>query len=154
MMLISAVVALSEHVAGQVAVGAAVSAVEMLPVVHVSAPVEGDSRMSPAASDGCPLGIMLGTVAEAADMQVAVQVAVVATAVEVAVQSCRRGDTSSSPGGSVPRADFPLALCPFPTLEVAAGTLALSSFVLDEALLGGWCGFSLRHVGPFFTLAE
>ncbi|KAJ1139011.1 hypothetical protein NDU88_005389 [Pleurodeles waltl] len=148
-----AVVALSEHVAGLVAVVAAVSVVEMLPVVNVSAPVEGDSRMSPAASDGCPLGMMLGTVAEAADVQVAMQVAV-STAVQVAVLVARRGDSSPSAGGSMPCADFPLALCSFPTLDVAAGPLALSPFGLEEALLGGWCGFSLWHVGTFFTLAE
>ncbi|KAJ1115864.1 hypothetical protein NDU88_004085 [Pleurodeles waltl] len=76
MFAMSAVVALSVQVAGLVAVVAVVSVAEMMPVVHVSAPVEGDSRMSPAASDSCPLGMMLGTVAEAADMQVVVQVAV------------------------------------------------------------------------------
>ncbi|KAJ1160383.1 hypothetical protein NDU88_000885 [Pleurodeles waltl] len=156
MLLMSAVVALVGRVARQVVVAAAVSAAEMLPVVQVSALVEGDTRPSPAASEGCPLGMMLVTVVEAAAVQVAVQMAVVAalpTVVQVARLSCERGDTSPSPGGSVPRADFPLLLCPFPTLEVAAGTLALSSLVLEEALLGGWCGFSLLHAGPFFTLA-
>ncbi|KAJ1169870.1 hypothetical protein NDU88_001758 [Pleurodeles waltl] len=148
MFAMSAVVALSVHVAGLVAVVAAVSVAEMLPVVHVSAPVEGDSRTSPAALDSCPLGMMLGTVAEAADVQVAVS-----TIVQVAVLFARKGDTSPSAGGSVPCVDFPLAFCPFPTLDVTAGPLALSPFGLEEALLGGWYGFSLRHVGPFFTLA-
>ncbi|KAJ1096906.1 hypothetical protein NDU88_002036 [Pleurodeles waltl] len=50
MIAMSAVVALSEHVAGLVAVVAAVSVAEILAVVHVSAPVEGHSRTSPAAS--------------------------------------------------------------------------------------------------------
>ncbi|KAJ1200854.1 hypothetical protein NDU88_004675 [Pleurodeles waltl] len=81
MMSMSSVVAQSEYVAAQVAVVAAVSAAGTLAVVHVSAPVEGDTRTSPAASDGCPLGMMLRTGAEAAYVQVgvvAVQVAVVA----------------------------------------------------------------------------
>ncbi|KAJ1103564.1 hypothetical protein NDU88_000985 [Pleurodeles waltl] len=68
MIAMSAVVPLSEHVAGLVVVLAAVSVAEVLTVVHVSAPIEGHSRTSPAASDGCPLGMMLGTVAEAADV--------------------------------------------------------------------------------------
>ncbi|KAJ1204252.1 hypothetical protein NDU88_008033 [Pleurodeles waltl] len=76
MFAMSAVVALSEHVLGLVAVVSVVSMAEMLPMVNVSAPVEGDSRTSPAASDSGPLGMMLGTVAEAADVQVAVQVTV------------------------------------------------------------------------------
>ncbi|KAJ1205220.1 hypothetical protein NDU88_000655 [Pleurodeles waltl] len=41
----------TEHVAGLVAVVAAVSVVELLAVVDLSAPVEGHSRTSPAASD-------------------------------------------------------------------------------------------------------
>ncbi|KAJ1192537.1 hypothetical protein NDU88_001844 [Pleurodeles waltl] len=112
-MLMSAVVAQAEHVAGQVAVAAAVSAAvsaaEMLPVVQVSALVEGDTRRSPAASEGCPLGMMLVTVVEAAAVQVvvqmAVQVAVVAavlTVGQVTGLSCERGDTSPSFRGSVP----------------------------------------------------
>ncbi|KAJ1109353.1 hypothetical protein NDU88_006715 [Pleurodeles waltl] len=109
MMLMSAVVALAGQIAGQVAVAAPVSVAEMLPVVQVSAFVEEDTRLSPAASEGCPLGMMLVTVVEAAAMQVAVQMAVqvavvaaVFTAVQVAGLSCERGDTSPSPGGSVP----------------------------------------------------
>ncbi|KAJ1092359.1 hypothetical protein NDU88_005470 [Pleurodeles waltl] len=137
MLAMSSVVALSDHVAGLVTVVAAVSVVDMLPVVNVSAPVEGDSRNSPAASDGCSLEMMLGTVAEAADVQMAVQVAV-STAVQVAVLVARRGDSSPSAGDSVPCPDFPFALCPFPTLDVAAGPLALSPFGLEEALLSGW----------------
>ncbi|KAJ1115681.1 hypothetical protein NDU88_003903 [Pleurodeles waltl] len=86
MVAMSAVVALSEHIAGLVAVLAAVSVAEVLAVVHVSAPVGRHSKTSSAASDGCPLGKMLGTVAEAADVHVAVQVAMqVAAAVLVAV---------------------------------------------------------------------
>ncbi|KAJ1115204.1 hypothetical protein NDU88_003430 [Pleurodeles waltl] len=49
----------------------------MLPVVQVSALVEGDTRPSPAASEGCPLGMMLVTVVETAGVQVEVQVAIV-----------------------------------------------------------------------------
>ncbi|KAJ1108969.1 hypothetical protein NDU88_006339 [Pleurodeles waltl] len=155
MLAMLAVVALSEHIAGLVAVVAAVSVAEMLPVVNVSAPVEGDSRTFHATSNGCPLGIMLGTVAEAADVQVAVQVALqvaVSTAVQVAVLVARGGDSSPSAGGSMPCPDFPLPLFPFPTLDVAAGPLALPPFGLKEALLSGWCDFSLRHVATFFTL--
>ncbi|KAJ1136910.1 hypothetical protein NDU88_003324 [Pleurodeles waltl] len=62
----------------QVVVLAAVSAVEMLPVlamVQLLVVVEGDTRPSPAASDGCPLGMMLLTVVATAE-QVAVQGAV------------------------------------------------------------------------------
>ncbi|KAJ1196118.1 hypothetical protein NDU88_005377 [Pleurodeles waltl] len=87
-MLMSDVVALAGHVAGQVAVAAVVSAAEMLlvvPVVQVSVVVMGDTRLSLAASDGCPLGMMLGTVVVAADMQVAVQ-EVVQMAIQVVVQ--------------------------------------------------------------------
>ncbi|KAJ1208870.1 hypothetical protein NDU88_004253 [Pleurodeles waltl] len=111
MIAMSAVVALSEHVAGLVVVLATVYVADVLAVVHVSAPVEGHSRTSLTASDGCPLGMMLGTVAEAADMQVAVLVAVL-VAVQVAV-----------------------------------------STAVQEPLLAGRCGFSLRDVGTFFTLA-
>ncbi|KAJ1115232.1 hypothetical protein NDU88_003458 [Pleurodeles waltl] len=81
----SAVVSLSEHVAGLVAVLAAVSVAAVLAVVHGLAPVEGHSRTSPAASDCCPLGKMLESVAESADVPVAVQVAL-QVAVQVAVQ--------------------------------------------------------------------
>ncbi|KAJ1164395.1 hypothetical protein NDU88_004835 [Pleurodeles waltl] len=144
MIAMSAVVALYEHVAGLVAVVVAVSVAEVLVVVHVSAPVEGHSRTSPAASDGCPLGMMLGTVAEAADVQVAVQVAV-STTIQVDVLVDRRGDSGPSAGASVPCPDLLFALCPFPTFDVTAGPLPLSPF--------GRCGFSLRHVGTFFTLA-
>ncbi|KAJ1140034.1 hypothetical protein NDU88_006395 [Pleurodeles waltl] len=48
----------------------------MLTVVQLSALVEGDTRVSPAASEGCPLGMMLVTVVEAAAVQVVVQMAV------------------------------------------------------------------------------
>ncbi|KAJ1112860.1 hypothetical protein NDU88_001121 [Pleurodeles waltl] len=91
MIAMSAVVALSEHVTGL----GAVSVAEVRAMVHVSAPVEGHSRTSPAASDGCPLGMMLATVAEAADVQVAVLVAVqvaVSTAIQVDVLVDRRGN--------------------------------------------------------------
>ncbi|KAJ1154173.1 hypothetical protein NDU88_006927 [Pleurodeles waltl] len=67
MVAMSAVVPLSEPVARLVAV---------LAVVHGSAPAKGHSRTSPSASDGCPLGKRLGTVVEAVDMPVAVQVLV------------------------------------------------------------------------------
>ncbi|KAJ1211249.1 hypothetical protein NDU88_006610 [Pleurodeles waltl] len=73
--------------------------------------------------------------------------------VQVVVLVARRGDSSPSAGGSVPCPDFPFTLFPFPALDVAAGPLALSPFGLEEALQGGWCGFSLRHMGTFFTLA-
>ncbi|KAJ1218499.1 hypothetical protein NDU88_006077 [Pleurodeles waltl] len=55
--------------------------------------------------EGCPLEMILVTVVEAAAMQVVVQVVVVAavpTTVQVAGLACGRGDTSPSPGGSVP----------------------------------------------------
>ncbi|KAJ1134717.1 hypothetical protein NDU88_001164 [Pleurodeles waltl] len=160
MIAMSAVVVLSEHVVGLVAVVAAVSmaevlavsVAEVLAVVHVSAPVEGQSRTSPATSDSCPLGMMLGTVAEAADVQVAVQVAVSNT-IQVDVLVDRRGDSCPSAGASVPYPDLLFTLFPFPTFDVAAGPLALSPFGLEEPLLDGWCGFSLRHMGTFFTLA-
>ncbi|KAJ1210179.1 hypothetical protein NDU88_005547 [Pleurodeles waltl] len=78
MLLLVDVVAPAGHVAVQmgmqVAVLAAVSAAGMLPVlalVQVLVVVEGDTRPSPAASDGCPLGMMLLTVVVAAAVQVA-----------------------------------------------------------------------------------
>ncbi|KAJ1118682.1 hypothetical protein NDU88_006870 [Pleurodeles waltl] len=184
MVVMSAVVPLSEHVAGLVAVLAEVSVAAVLAVVHVSAPVEGHSRTSPAASDGCPLGKMLGTVAEAADVQVVVQVAVqvavqlavlvavqvvvlvavqvvvmvavqvvVFAAVQVGVVIDRRGDTSPSVGATVPCPDLLFGFCPYPPFDGAAGVLPLSPFVLEEPLVAGRCGFSLRDVGTFFTLA-
>ncbi|KAJ1200859.1 hypothetical protein NDU88_004680 [Pleurodeles waltl] len=152
MIAFSAVVALSEHVAGLVAVVAAVCVAEVLAVVHVSAPVEGHNRTSPAASDGCPMGIMLGTVGEAAGMQVAVLVAV-STVAQVRVVVDRRGDSGPSAGASVPCPNLLFCLGPFPTFEVAAGALPLSPFGLEEPLLAARCGLSLRHVGTFFTLA-
>ncbi|KAJ1153185.1 hypothetical protein NDU88_005947 [Pleurodeles waltl] len=107
------------HVAVPAAVSAAVSAAEMLPVlpmVQVLVVVEGDTRQSPAASDGCPLGMMLLTVVVAAavregEVQIAVQVAVpvavqvalhvtVLTALQVAGLSGQMVVTSPSPGGS------------------------------------------------------
>ncbi|KAJ1169041.1 hypothetical protein NDU88_000948 [Pleurodeles waltl] len=124
MIAMSGVVVLSEHVAGLVAVVAAVSVAAVLAGVHVSAPVEGHSRTSPTASDGFPLGMMLVTVGEAADVLVA-----------------------------VPCPDLLFGLCPFPTFDVAAGALPLSPFGLEEPLLADRCGISLRHVGTFFTLA-
>ncbi|KAJ1192265.1 hypothetical protein NDU88_001577 [Pleurodeles waltl] len=79
-LLMTGVVAPARHVvvqmAVQVAVLVAVSAAEMLPVlavVQVLVVVEGDTRRSPEASDGCPLGMMLLTVVVAAAVQVAVQ---------------------------------------------------------------------------------
>ncbi|KAJ1199970.1 hypothetical protein NDU88_003801 [Pleurodeles waltl] len=58
------------------AVFAAVPVMVVLAAMHGSAPAEGQNRTSPAASDGCPLGKRLGTVAEAVDVSRAVQVAV------------------------------------------------------------------------------
>ncbi|KAJ1106477.1 hypothetical protein NDU88_003878 [Pleurodeles waltl] len=87
MLLMSAIVALAGHVMGQVAVAAAVSAAEMLavlPVVPVSVVGEGDTKPSPAASDSCPLGLMLVTVVVASAVQVAVQM-MAQVAVQVAV---------------------------------------------------------------------
>ncbi|KAJ1187361.1 hypothetical protein NDU88_004137 [Pleurodeles waltl] len=99
--------------------------------------------------------MMLETVAEAADVQVAVllvvQVAVSTVQVDVLVD--RRGGSGPSAGATVPCPDLIFGLCPFPTFDVAAGVLPLSPFGLEEPLLGGRCGFSLRHVVTFFTLA-
>ncbi|KAJ1143590.1 hypothetical protein NDU88_009897 [Pleurodeles waltl] len=71
MVAMSAVVPLSEHVAVLAAVSVAAvltagSVVAVSAAVHGSAPAEGHRRTSPAASDGCPLGKRLGTVAGAA----------------------------------------------------------------------------------------
>ncbi|KAJ1204183.1 hypothetical protein NDU88_007964 [Pleurodeles waltl] len=144
MIAMSAEVALSKHITGLVAGVAAVSVAEVQAVVHVSAPVEGCSRTSPEASDGCPLGMMLETVAEAADVQVAVQVAVqiavqvaVSTAIQVDVLVDRNGDSGPSAGASMPCPDLLFTLCPFPTFDIAAGPLALSPFGWEEPLLGG-----------------
>ncbi|KAJ1161222.1 hypothetical protein NDU88_001709 [Pleurodeles waltl] len=160
----SAVVPLPEHVAGLVAVLAAVSVAAVLAVVHGSAPAEGHSRTSPAASDGCPLGKRLGTVAEAVDMPVAVQMAVqvavvlagqlaVFAAVQVGVVVDIRCDTGPSVGATVPSPDLLFCFWPFPTFDGAAVVLPLSPFVFAEALVAGSFGFSLRDVGTFFTLA-
>ncbi|KAJ1208058.1 hypothetical protein NDU88_003448 [Pleurodeles waltl] len=77
----SAVVPVSEDAAGLVAVLVAVP----VAAVHGSAPAEGQSRMSPAASGSCPLGKRLGTVAEAVDVPGAVHVAESVAAVLAAV---------------------------------------------------------------------
>ncbi|KAJ1199563.1 hypothetical protein NDU88_003397 [Pleurodeles waltl] len=162
----------SSHVSGGVTVRAVAGMVAVLAavlaVVHGSAPVEGHSRTSPAASDGCPLGKMLGTVAEATDVPVAVQVTVqvvvqvaVLVAGQVAVFAAvhvggvvdRRGDTSPSVGATVPCPDLLFCFCPYPTFDGAAGVLPLSPFDLAEPLVAGRCVFSLRDVGTFFTLA-
>ncbi|KAJ1217163.1 hypothetical protein NDU88_004758 [Pleurodeles waltl] len=74
---------------GPLAVLAAVSVAAVLTAglaaVHGSAPAVGESRMSPAASDGCPPGNRLGTVAATVDVPEVVQVAV-QVAVQVVVQ--------------------------------------------------------------------
>ncbi|KAJ1194332.1 hypothetical protein NDU88_003621 [Pleurodeles waltl] len=126
-----------------------------LAVVHGSAPAEGESRMSPAASDSCPLGKRLGTVAAAVDalegVQVAVQVAVqlvVFTAVQVGVD--RRCDLVSA---TMPSPDLSFCFWPFPTFDGGAVVLPLSPFVSAEPLVAGSFGFSLWDVGTFFTLA-
>ncbi|KAJ1204395.1 hypothetical protein NDU88_008173 [Pleurodeles waltl] len=133
MLLMTDVVALAVHLAVhilvQVAVPAAVSVAEMMPVlavVQVLVVVEGDTSPSPAASDGCPLGMMLLTVVAAAAVRVAV-LAVVLSTVQVAGLSGLIVVTSPSPGGYEPWSAFSLFFFPFPTVADAAGTLALSS---------------------------
>ncbi|KAJ1191346.1 hypothetical protein NDU88_000662 [Pleurodeles waltl] len=111
---------------------------------------------------------MLGTVAEAADVPVAVQVVVLVTvqvAVLVAVQLAvfatvqvgvvvdRRGDIGPSVGATVPCPDLLFCFCPFPTFDGAASVLPLSPFVFAEPLVAGRCGFSLWDVSTYFTLA-
>ncbi|KAJ1155651.1 hypothetical protein NDU88_008380 [Pleurodeles waltl] len=107
---------------------------------------------------------MLGTVAEAVDVQVAVQVDVqvavvvagqveVFTAVQVGVVVDRRVDTSPSVGATMPCPDLLICFCHFPTFDGAAGVLPLSPFVSAEPLVAGRCGFSLWDEGTFFTLA-
>ncbi|KAJ1209746.1 hypothetical protein NDU88_005119 [Pleurodeles waltl] len=79
MLLLTVVVAVPGHVAVQVVLLLAVPAAGkllVLAVVQVLVVVEGDNRPSPAASDGCPLGMLLLTVVVAAAVQVAVQMAV------------------------------------------------------------------------------
>ncbi|KAJ1193648.1 hypothetical protein NDU88_002944 [Pleurodeles waltl] len=113
-------------------------------------------------------GMMLGTVGEAADVQVAVLVVMlvavlvalqaavqvaVSIAVQVGVVVDRRGDSGPSAGASVPCPDLLFGFCSFPTFDVAAGALPLSPFGLEEPLLAGRCSFSLQYVGTFFTLA-
>ncbi|KAJ1166014.1 hypothetical protein NDU88_006425 [Pleurodeles waltl] len=164
MVAMSAVVPLSEHVAGLVAVLAAVSVAAVLAVVHGSAPAEGHSRTSPAASDGCPTGKRLRTVAEVVDVPVAVQVAgqvavvvegqlAVLAAVQVGVVMDRRCYTGPSVGATVPSPDLLFCFCPVPTFDGAAVVLPLSPFVFAEPLVAGSFGFFLRDVGTFFTLA-
>ncbi|KAJ1180228.1 hypothetical protein NDU88_005450 [Pleurodeles waltl] len=156
----SAVVPLSEYVTGPAAVLAAVSVAAVLAAVHGSAPAEGHSRMSPAASDGCPLGKRLGTVAEAVDMPVAVQVAAVVAGqlavfavVQFGVVVDRRCDTGPSVGATMVSPDLLFCFWPFPTFDGAAVVLPLSPFVFAEPLVAGTFGFSLQDVGTFFTLA-
>ncbi|KAJ1215835.1 hypothetical protein NDU88_003442 [Pleurodeles waltl] len=91
----SAVVPVSEDAAGPVAVLAAVSVAAVLVAVRGSAPAEGHSRTSPAASDGCALGKRLGTVAEAVDMPGVVQVAVLGTVCVAAVLVAVHGSAPS-----------------------------------------------------------
>ncbi|KAJ1155608.1 hypothetical protein NDU88_008337 [Pleurodeles waltl] len=110
MLLMTDVVAAAGHVAVQmvvqVAVLAAVSAREMLQVlavVQVLVVVEGDTRPSPAALDGCLLGMMLLKVVVAAEVQGAGQMAVpaaVLSAVQVVGLSVLMVGTCPSPGDS------------------------------------------------------
>ncbi|KAJ1140894.1 hypothetical protein NDU88_007231 [Pleurodeles waltl] len=177
-----AVVPLSEDVVGPLAVSAAVSMVAVLAAVSVvavlaagsvvavlaagsvSAPAEVESRMSPAASDGCPLGKRLGTVAEAVDMpetvhvavhvavQVVVQVVVFA-AVQVGMDVDRRCDMGPSVSATMPSPDLPFCFWHYPTIDGGAVVLPLSPFIFAEPLVDGGFGFSLWDVGTFFTLA-
>ncbi|KAJ1150870.1 hypothetical protein NDU88_003657 [Pleurodeles waltl] len=154
MAAMSAVVPLSKHVAGLVAVLAAVSVAE----VHVSAPVEGHSRTFPAAPESCQAGgcqvvvLVVVLVVVQVAVLVAVQVAVF-TAVQVDVVVERRGDSSSSVGATMPCPHLLFGLCPFSTFDGAASVLTLSPFVLEEPLVAGRCSFTLPDVGTFFTLA-
>ncbi|KAJ1116244.1 hypothetical protein NDU88_004460 [Pleurodeles waltl] len=177
----SAVVPVSEDATGPVAVLAAVSVAAVLAAVsvaavlaavHGSAPAEGQSRTSPAASDGCPLGKRLGTVAEALDVpgvvqvagkvavQVVVQVAFVVAgqlavfaAVQVGVVMDRRCDTGPSVGATMPSPDLLFCFWLFPTFDGATVVLPLSPLVFAEPLVACSFGFSLQDVGTFFTLA-
>ncbi|KAJ1138181.1 hypothetical protein NDU88_004572 [Pleurodeles waltl] len=101
-LLLLAVVLLS---AVQVAVLAEVLAavqVAVLAAVQVQVPVlpvvGGGSSPSPAASNGCPLGLLLLTIVVLAVVQVAVQVVVLAT-VQVAVLAVVLVATRPSPAG-------------------------------------------------------
>ncbi|KAJ1092567.1 hypothetical protein NDU88_005677 [Pleurodeles waltl] len=141
MLLLTVVVAPAGHVvvqmAVQVAVLAVVSAAGMLPVlgmVQVLVAVEGDTWPSPAASDGCPLGMMMLTVVVAMAGQVVVQMVVqvavsaaVPAAEQVAGLSVLMVGTSPSPGASDAWSALPWVLFPLPTLADAAGTLALAA---------------------------
>ncbi|KAJ1205024.1 hypothetical protein NDU88_000459 [Pleurodeles waltl] len=135
-----------------VAVLVAGSVAAWLVAGHVSSPAEGESRMSPAASDGCPPGKRLGTVAVAVDVPEAVQV-VVFVPVQVGVDVDRRCDTSSSVCATMPSPDLPFWFWPFPTFDGGAVVLPLSPFVFADPLVAGGFGFSLSDVGTFFTLA-
>ncbi|KAJ1143057.1 hypothetical protein NDU88_009369 [Pleurodeles waltl] len=136
----------------------------MLAAVHGSAPAEGHSRTSSAASDGCPLGKRLGTVAEAVGVpgavQVAVQVAVVVArqlavfaAVQVGVVVDRKCDTGPSVGATMPSPDLLFCFWAFPSFDGATVVLPLSPLVFAEPLVAGNFGFSLWGVETFFTLA-
>ncbi|KAJ1211027.1 hypothetical protein NDU88_006389 [Pleurodeles waltl] len=148
-----------------VAVLAAVSVVAvlvaMLPAVHGSAPAEGHSRMFPAASDGCPLRKMLGTVTEAVDVPGAVQLTVqvlvvvvvagqlaVFAAVQVGVVVDRKCDIGPSVGATMPSPDLLFSFWAFPSFDGGAVVLPPSPLlspwwlVLSASPSGMWAPFS------------
>ncbi|KAJ1200122.1 hypothetical protein NDU88_003949 [Pleurodeles waltl] len=136
------------------AVLAVVSVAAVLAAVHGSAPAEGHSRTSPAASDGCPLGKKLGTVVEAVDVSGAVHVAVVVAklavfaAVQVGVVVDRKCDTGPSVGATMPSPALLFSFWPFPSFDGSAVVLPLSPLVFAEPLVlsastsGMWAPFS------------
>ncbi|KAJ1119625.1 hypothetical protein NDU88_007810 [Pleurodeles waltl] len=149
-----------------VCVAAVLAAV--LAVVHGSAPAEGHSRTSSAASDGCPPGKRLGIVVESVDLpgvrQVAVQVAVqvgvvvagqlaVFTAVQVGMVVDRKCDIGPPVGATMPSPDLLFSFWPFSSIDGAAVVLPLSPLFFAEPLVAGTFGFSLQDVGSFLTLA-
>ncbi|KAJ1085070.1 hypothetical protein NDU88_005203 [Pleurodeles waltl] len=119
---------------------AAVLAAESVAAEHVSAPAEGESRMSPAVSDGCPPGKRLGTVAAAVDVPEAVQVAVlvqvaVFSAVQVGVDVDRRARLL----GQMMRWRHPPVYRPLVDLSTMEERHIIVTYRLDRATIQELC---------------
>ncbi|KAJ1160675.1 hypothetical protein NDU88_001169 [Pleurodeles waltl] len=150
LLLLLAVVLLAS---GQVARQAAV-----LPAVQVTvlSVLGGGSSPSPAASDGCPLGlllllpVMLLAVGQVVVLP-AVQVAVLA-AVQVAVLAVMGGGSSPSPAASDGCSAMAGVVCPFLPLADGGASLLLPAGVPFLPLLAGGASFPLLVGGASFPL--
>ncbi|KAJ1154156.1 hypothetical protein NDU88_006910 [Pleurodeles waltl] len=124
--------------------------------VAVLSVVGGGSSPSPAASDGCPLGLLLLVV-----VLLAVQVAVLAVvqlvvlaAVQVAVLAAVVGGSSPSPAASDGLSAMAGVVCPFLPLAHGGASLLLPAGVPFLPLLAGGASFPLLAGVPFLPLLD